>query len=158
MRFCLRRTKSQSFGVDNQTNRPIYEHVVSMLPDDFVRGEHLCMTINHNVTCYPHKDTGNVGRETLAMFLGEFEGGELVMETGEVYRGKGVWHRYDGARVTHWNTEHVGDKYSVIVHNNRTSLTWSRAKRPLPETPIPCPGGIFRAESESIVGFDRYAR
>ena len=101
MRFCLRRTKSQSFGADNQTNRPIYDHVISMLPDDFERGEYLCMTINHNVTCYPHKDTGNVGRETLAMFLGEFEGGELVMETGEVYRDKGVWHRYDGARVTH---------------------------------------------------------
>ena len=63
MRLCLRKTKSQSFGVDNQTNRPIYEHVLSMLPDDFVRGEHLCMTINHNVTCYPHKDAGNVGRD-----------------------------------------------------------------------------------------------
>ena len=76
--------------MDNQTNRPIYDHVVSMLPDDFVRGEHLCMPINHNVTSYPHKDTGNVGRETLAMFLGDFEGGELVMETGEVYSEKRV--------------------------------------------------------------------
>ena len=31
-----------------------------------------------------------------------------------------------------------------------------RAKRPLPETPVPSPGGIFRAECESNVGFDRY--
>jgi hypothetical protein len=123
-RYCLTRTKSESFGKDNQANKPIYELVVSMLPEDFERGEHLCMTINHNVCCYPHKDANNVGRETLAMFLGEFEGGELVMETGEVYRGTRVWHRYDGARVTHWNTEHCGDKYSVIVHNNKTSLTW----------------------------------
>ena len=123
IRLCLRKTKSQSFGVDNQTNRPICDHVVSMLPDDFVRGEHLCVTVNRNVTYYPHKDTGNVGHETLAMFLGEFEGGELVMETGEVYNERRVWHRYDGARVTHWNTEHVGDKYSVIAHNNKTSLT-----------------------------------
>jgi len=92
-----------------------------MLPEDFEKGEHLCMTINHNVTCYPHKDANNVGRETLAMFLGDFEGGELVMETGEVYSDKRVWHRYDGARVTHWNTEHSGDKYSVIVHNNKTT-------------------------------------
>ena len=38
MRFCLRRTKSQSFGVDNQANRPIYEHVISMLLEDFEKG------------------------------------------------------------------------------------------------------------------------
>ena len=48
------------------------------------------------------------------------------METGEVYSEKRVWHRYDGTRVTQWNTEHVGDKYSVIVHNNRTGLTWKQ--------------------------------
>ena len=48
------------------------------------------------------------------MILGEFEGGELCLETAEVYREKGVWHRYDGVRVTHWNTEHVGDKYSTV--------------------------------------------
>ena len=41
MRVCLRRTKSQSFGADNQTKRAIYDHVISMLPDDFERGEHL---------------------------------------------------------------------------------------------------------------------
>jgi hypothetical protein len=111
-RYCLRRTKSQLFGVDNQVNKPIYELVVNMLPEDFEKGEHLCMTIN------------NVGHETLAMFLGDFEGGELVLETGEVYKDKRVWHRYDGARVTHWNTEHSGDKYSVIVHTNKSTLTW----------------------------------
>ena len=125
-----------------------------MPPDDFERGEHLCMTINHDVTCYPHKDTGNIGRETLAMFLVNFEGGELVTETGEVCREKGVWHKYDGARETYWNTEHTGDKYSVIVHNNKTSLTW--AKRPLPKTPVP--GGIFHAESGSIDDVKEYER
>jgi len=60
----------------------------------------------------------------VTMFLGEFDGGELVMETGERYSAKRVWHRYDGARVTHWNTEHSGDKNSVIVHNNKTTLCW----------------------------------
>ena len=114
-RMCLRRTKSQSVGADNKTMRPIYEAVVSMLPPDFPRGEHLCVTINPDVTCYPHRDRGNVG-EVLLMFLGEFEGGELHTETGEVYKEKRVWHKYDGAAVTHWNSEHVGEKYSVIVH------------------------------------------
>ena len=86
---CLRKTKSQSFGVDNQTNRPLYDHVVSMLPPDFLRGKHLCMTVNHNVTCYPHRDCGNVG-DVLLMFLVDFEGGELHTETGEVFSEKRV--------------------------------------------------------------------
>ena len=51
------------------------------------------MTINHNVTSYRHRGCGNAGQETLAMFLGEFEGGELHTETGEVYSEKRVWHR-----------------------------------------------------------------
>ena len=48
----------------------------------------------------------------------------MVIERGEVCKDEKVRHRYDGARITHWNTEHVGDKYSVIVHNNKTTLTW----------------------------------
>ena len=136
-RYCLRRTKDQSFGKENQTLRPIYQHVINMLPEDFEQGEHLCVTLNHNVTCWPHKDANNVGCETLAMFLGEFEGGDLVMETGERYRDTRVWHKYDGARVTHWNMEHSGDKYSVIVHNNKRSLAWKnydKRKRSLPNS------------------------
>ena len=126
-RLCLRRTKSQAFGADNKKMRPLYDHIVSMLPEDFPRMEHLCMTINHNVTCYPHRDRANIG-DVLIMFLGDFEGGELHMEDGTVYSEKRVWHRYDGAGVTHWNTEHVGEKYSVIVHNNNRPLKWKTKK------------------------------
>ena len=51
------------------------------------------------------------------------------METGEVYNEKRVWHKYDGAGVTHWNTEHVRDKYSVIVHNNKTGLKMKKIQK-----------------------------
>ena len=37
-RLCLRKTKSQSFGAENKSMRGMYEHVISMLPDDFPRG------------------------------------------------------------------------------------------------------------------------
>ena len=87
----------------------MYEHILSMLPDDFPRGQHLCVTINHNVTCYPHRDRANMG-DVLIMFLGDFEGGELHTEHGDVHTEKRVCHRYDGAGVTHWNSEHMGEK------------------------------------------------
>ena len=56
------------------------------------------------------------------------------METGEVYSEKRVWHRYDGAAVTHWNSEHVGETYSVIVHNNKTSLAWKKQELDVEES------------------------
>ena len=37
-RLCLRETKSQAFGAENKKMRPLYEHILSMLPDDFPRG------------------------------------------------------------------------------------------------------------------------
>ena len=75
----------------------------------------------------PAKDAGNVG-STLAMFLGDFTGGELLLETGEVFSEKGVWHRYSGSDVLHWNLPHVGEKFSVIAHNNKKSITWGKGK------------------------------
>jgi len=120
--------KSQSFSANNKGMRKIYEKIVEMLPPDFERGPNLCFTINHNVTCHPHKDAGNVG-PTLAMFLGDFTGGELLLETGEVYSEKGVWHRYSGSDVLHWNLPHVGEKFSIIVHNNKRSITWGKGRK-----------------------------
>ena len=53
------------------------------------------------------------------MFLGDFKGGALLTENGDRYEERGVWHRYDGARVKHWNEPTTsGTKYSVIIHNN----------------------------------------
>jgi len=65
--------------------RPLYDHIVSMLPEDFPRMEHLCMTINHNVTCYPHRDRANIG-DVLIMFLGDFEGESYIQSTGMCIR------------------------------------------------------------------------
>ena len=126
IRKTLIECKSQSFSANNKGMRKIYEKIVEMLPDDFERGPNLCFTINHNVTCHPHKDAGNVG-PTLAMFLGDFTGGELLLETGEVFSEKGVWHRYSGSDVLHWNQPHVGEKFSIIVHNNKRSITWGKS-------------------------------
>ena len=53
------------------------------------------------------------------MFLGDFEGGALLLEDGRRFEKRGVWHRYDGRALLHWNEDiTAGTKYSVIVHNN----------------------------------------
>ncbi len=55
------------------------------------------------------------------MFLGDFQGGALLLEDGHRFEERGVWHQYDGSRLLHWNEEiTAGVKYSVISHNNTT--------------------------------------
>ena len=73
------------------------------------------VTINKNVQAYPHRDAKNAG-SSIIMFLGNFEGGALCLEDGRAFTEKLVWHEYDGAKLTHWNTEFIGTRYSVIVH------------------------------------------
>ena len=116
--------------------RHLYAKILGMLPDDFQRGENLCFTINHNVTCHPHSDTADIG-ETLLMFLGDFTGGELHTERGECFTEKGMWHGYMGAEITPWNSPHVGETCSVIVHNNKQPITWGAGRRApvVPEAP-----------------------
>ena len=96
----------------------VLEHVQTMLPAWFVPGEFFGVTLNRNVCCAPHKDKKNVG-ETGIMYLGDFEGGALLLEDGRRFEERGVWHRYDGNKVLHWNEEIIaGTKYAVVIHNN----------------------------------------
>ena len=58
--------------------------------------------------------------DTAIMFLGQYEGGALLLEDGQRLEERGVWHRYDGARLLHWNEDiTAGVKYSVVAHNDR---------------------------------------
>ena len=83
-----------------------------------VPGEFFGVTLNRNTVCQPHRDKKNVG-ESCIMFLGDFQGGALLLEDGRRFEERGVWHRYDGSRLLHWNEEiTAGVKYSVIAHNN----------------------------------------
>ena len=104
------------------TKGQVWDFVQTMLPPWFPPGEGgswFCVTVNKNTTCKPHKDRDNLG-DVGIMFLGEFEGGALLTETGERYQERGVWHRYAGSKVQHWNEPiTAGTKYSVIIHNNR---------------------------------------
>jgi hypothetical protein len=92
---------------------PYFDACVAVLPPGFRAG---AVTINQNVCCHPHRDKGNQG-ESLILFLGDFEGGALHVEDGRVFEKRGVWHRFDGGRLLHWNAPiTAGTKYSVVAY------------------------------------------
>ncbi len=98
----------------------ILEHVRSMLPDWFIEGEFFGVTLNRNTVCQPHRDKNNVG-ESAILFLGDFQGGALLLENGSRFEERCVWLRYAGSRLLHWNDDiTAGVKYSVIAHNNKS--------------------------------------
>ncbi len=78
----------------------IWEHVRTMPPGWFVPGEFFGVTLNRNTVCQPHRDKKNIG-DTAIMFLGDFEGGALLLEDGRRVEERGLWHRYDGSRLLH---------------------------------------------------------
>ena len=65
------------------------------------------------------------------MFLGNYTGGELLLEDGRVFSEPGVWHRYDGGRLMHWNNPITsGEKYNVIAHCRAEPYNMYTARRP----------------------------
>ena len=102
-------------GIYSNTIRsgPMLELVQQMLPGV----SHLCL--NRDVTCAPHKDSFNSGDDSYVLFFGNYQGGELCTESGQVFAEKGVWHRFQGRSQTHWNQPHTGRKYSIVAYSGR---------------------------------------
>ena len=92
---------------------PIVDLCREML-GDFVNA----VTLNHQVTCAPHRDGRNVG-ESAILFFGEYTGGELCIEDGRVFSERNVWHFFDGSKLLHWNLPHEGEKWSVVAWRGR---------------------------------------
>ena len=91
-----------------------------MLPPWFEQGELFGITLNRQVQCRPHKDKKSVGA-TAILFLGNFEGGALVLADGRQFGDHRVWHGYGGAQIEHWNEPITrGLKYAVVAHNTKT--------------------------------------
>ena len=82
--------------------------------------EHFAITLNRSVQCHPHKDKNNIGT-TAILFIGDFEGGDLVLADGRQFSRRREWFRYDGAQTEHWNTPITsGEKIAVVAHNTHT--------------------------------------
>lgn len=76
----------------------------------------LSVQLNEDCVCGKHKDQGNTGLSYLVSF-GDYTGGELCLESadGDVKldcRYKPLI--FDGSATTHWNSEFVGKKYTIV--------------------------------------------
>ena len=90
--------------------------------------ERTCITINKNLVCLPHKDPNNADYSYI-LFLGDYDGGELLFEDGTVISERYVWHKFDGRNLTHWNNPITrGTKYSVVIFN-RNGMEMHRVKK-----------------------------
>ena len=79
------------------------------------------VTVNKNVVCQPHAD-GNDTDYSYICFLGDFDGGALVFETGERIEEPYRWHKIDANGIKHWNEPITrGTKYSVIIYRRHGS-------------------------------------
>ena len=107
-------------GIYSNTRRQgeILEHVRSMLGPDIN-----AVCINKNVVCGPHRDKKNCNVSYI-VFFGNFTGGALCLEDGRRFEEKRVWHgAFDGARITHWNEQHEGLKFSVVAFTSKVRPT-----------------------------------
>jgi hypothetical protein len=78
--------------------------------------------LNHNVVAGKHLDKGNVGDSILVGF-GNYAGGEICLESGEVelIRYRPVC--FNGSAVIHWNTPITsGNKYSLVFYVSKDAL------------------------------------
>jgi hypothetical protein len=116
--FRKARLASNVVGPRERELREAVKAIAPMWDDD------LKILVNKNVTCKPHKDRGNVGLSQ-CLWLGDFEGGALVFESGRRLEAKEKWHIFDGKEL-HWNEPHVGTKYSVILY--RSGVVLPKAK------------------------------
>ena len=92
-----------------------FEACVKVLPDAW---KQVCntVTIDQNVVCGPHRDKKNRSK-SLILFLGDFTGGELHLDSGETFSEKYVFREFDGAKHTHWNSPITsGSKLSVVYY------------------------------------------
>jgi hypothetical protein len=85
-------------------------------------GDDTKITVNRNVTCKRHRD-GNDGLSWIS-WLGDFTGGAVVFDDGTRIEEKHTWHQING-RVHHWNEDHEGTKYSIILYSSSKKSTGS---------------------------------
>jgi hypothetical protein len=87
-----------------------------------------------------HRDKGNIGDSILVGF-GNYEGGEICLESNEV---ESIRYRpviFNGSQITHWNTQITsGSKYSLVYYVSKDAL------RLACETTAPSENTIFEKD------------
>ena len=95
---------------------PIFDAVRRHLPDTTQE------TYNRNLRCFPHRDSRNTGHSHIC-YLGDYDGGELKTERGDVYSERNKWlGPFDFKNITHESLPVTrGTKHSLVAFSNPTT-------------------------------------
>jgi hypothetical protein len=109
-------TKKYELSSFSKKNPKIYQEVLRI-------GKLICpfefesIYLNHNVVCPRHLDPYNSG-ESVIFSIGEYEGGELVIEGYGEFNINHTPIKFDGGKSYHWNKNIIsGNKYSLVFFN-----------------------------------------
>ena len=97
----------------------IYDECKRLFPDfDFKM-----VIINKNFKSPPHKDINNT-QKSLIIGLGDYEGGDLIIENSETGETEHhcIWHSplyFNGKDNVHYTGDWTGDRYAVILGNSK---------------------------------------
>ena len=103
--------KTQGPSKWNKKFPELFEIIQNLAKNEIPDFEYTTVQINKNILSLPHIDKNNVG-ESYIVALGDFEGGELVIE-GEPFNIKDTWKIFDG-NCGHWVNPFVGTRYSLV--------------------------------------------
>ena len=82
------------------------------------------ITVNHNLVCKPHRDTGNIG-DSLIIGFGDYTGGQLAIDDAAGgYRAVDIRNRFvrfNGAENKHWTLPFTGERYSAVFYTHRNA-------------------------------------
>jgi hypothetical protein len=109
-------TESNSPIKGNAHDKELVKAIQQISPQWWNEQTRICL--NRNVKCERHIDGVNKGYSYI-LFLGDFTGGALVFDDGTRVTEKYVFHKIDG-QIPHWNEDHEGTKYSIIVYQGTT--------------------------------------
>lgn len=73
------------------------------------------ITLNYNFQTKPHTDKGNYRQKSLIFFIGEFSGGQLVIDGVEYSLKANDCMIVDGSKV-HYNLPIQGEKISIVAY------------------------------------------
>jgi hypothetical protein len=99
----------------NNTKKPIvYECLKNLIKNIAPDFEYTSITLNFNFKCLPHKDKGNK-KESLIIGLGDYTGGELVVE-GVEFDIKEQALIFNGGELEHYVNEFDGNRWTIVYY------------------------------------------
>jgi hypothetical protein len=106
---------------DKETCMALWQHMRKMVKDVDPNYSFTSIQVNKNFVGKPHRDKNDHSYQ-FALSVGDFTGGELVIETDDpqqltVLETKDRLSKCDGRR-THWVTPYSGTRYSIIMYRN----------------------------------------